>query len=288
MIKIALLADIHANYPALLSVSEELKRWHPDAVFVLGDTINRGPRPQACLQHLLQKHREKNWQLILGNHEEYVLQFAGEEFPQTSPGFEILQFVYWTYHKLRSQEIQTIQDLPLQIDERLATGQHLRAVHASMAGLRAGIYPHTPDEKLRGMIQPAPDILCVGHTHRPLIRTVDETQIVNAGSVGLPFDGNPRPSYAQIQATPREVEITIKRFDYDREQAIQDFHKTGFLDEGGPMVKIIFQELLSARPLINRWHREYEPKVINGQCTLPESVEAFLHHINAQPDPFNC
>lgn len=284
MIKIALLADIHANYPALLSVSEEVKHWNPDSVVVLGDAINRGPRPKACLQYLLKKRQEENWQMILGNHEEYVLQFEEEEFPRTGPHFDILQFVYWTYQKLSQEELQTIKNFPLQIDEKLVTGQHIRAVHASMAGLRAGIYPHTPEEKLRDMIQPAPDILCVGHTHKPLIRKVDGTRIVNAGSVGLPFDGNPRPSYAQIRATPEDVEITIRRFDYDRDQAIRDFHETKFTEEGGPMVKIILQELLSARPLINRWHREYEQMVLSGQCSLAESVEAFLQPVQSQPD----
>lgn len=277
MIKIALLADIHANFPALLSVSEEVKNWKPDAVFVLGDAINRGPRPQECLQHLLNKRKEENWQMILGNHEDYVLQFEEEDAPQSGPRFEILQFVYWTHQKLSREELRAIKNFPRQIDEKLATGQHLRAVHASMAGLRAGIYPHTPLEKLRDLIQPAPDILCVGHTHKPLIRTVEDTKIVNAGSVGLPFDGNPKPSYARIQVTPDEVAVDIHRFDYDREQAIQDFHETNFLEEGGPMVKIVLQELLSARPLINRWNREYEQDVLSGECSLAESVQAFLH-----------
>ncbi|MFO8037792.1 MAG: metallophosphoesterase [Anaerolineales bacterium] len=284
MIKIALLADIHANFPALLSVSEELKRWNPDSVFVLGDAINRGPRPKACLQYLLQKRQEENWQMILGNHEAYVLQFEEEGIPRSGPRFDILQFVYWTYQKLSREELQAIKNFPRHIDEKLPTGQHLRAVHASMAGLRAGIYPHTPPEKLRDMIQPAPDILCVGHTHKPLIRTLDETKIVNAGSVGLPFDGNTRPSYAQIRATPKGVEIAVRRFDYDRDRAIQDFYETNFMEEGGPMVKIILQELLSAKPLINRWHREYEQKVLSGQCTLAESVEAFLQTVQSQPD----
>ncbi len=278
MIKIALLADIHANFPALLSASEEVKSWKPDAVFVLGDAINRGPRPRECLQHLLNKGREENWQMLFGNHEDYVLQFEAEDAPRSGPRFEILQFVYWTHQKLSREELRAIKNLPRQIDERLATGQHLRAVHASMAGLRAGIYPHTPLEKLRDMIQPAPDILCVGHTHKPLIRNVKDTKIINAGSVGLPFDGNPKPSYARIQVTPDEVAVDIRRFDYDREQAIQDFHDTNFLEEGGPMVKIVLQELLSARPLINRWNREYEQDVLSGECSLAESVQAFLHN----------
>jgi len=276
MIKVALLADIHANFPALLAATEQIQRWKPDAVYVLGDSINRGPRPRECLHHLVKMRREKHWKLIYGNHEDYVLQFESEDAPRPGPRFEILQFVHWTYQKLSREEIQTLRSLPAQIEEHLSTGQLLRAVHASMAGIRAGIYPHTPQEKIREMIQPAPDIFCVGHTHKPLTRQIGQTHVINAGSVGLPFDGNPQPSYAQIYTTLDEVNVEICRFDYDRSQALKDFHETHFLDEGGPIVKIIYQELLSAKPLINRWSQTYEEKVLNGECTVEESVKAFL------------
>lgn len=280
MTKVALLADIHANFPALLAASEQIQRWKPDAVYVLGDSINRGPRPRECWRHLVKMRRERHWKIIYGNHEDYVLKFETEDAPQTGPRFEILQFVHWTYQKLSREEIQALRSLPAQIEEHLSTGQHLRAVHASMAGLRAGIYPHTPQEKIREMIQPAPDIFCVGHTHKPLARQIGQTHVINAGSVGLPFDGNPQPSYAKIYTTLDEVRVEICRFDYDRSQAIKDFHETRFLDEGGPMVKVIYQELLSAQPLINRWNQSYEEKVLSGECTLEESVKDFLKGIH--------
>ena len=44
--KLAVLADIHANLPALLAVLDSIDAWRPDAVVVAGDIVNRGPRPQ--------------------------------------------------------------------------------------------------------------------------------------------------------------------------------------------------------------------------------------------------
>jgi len=279
MIKIALLADIHANYPALLAIAEKVATWGPDEVFVLGDSINRGPRPRACLQFLLEKQRDEGWWMIRGNHEEYVLKFEKPGTPRSGPEYEILRFVHWTHQKLAPGEISSLKELPAQIDRNLATGHHLRAVHASMAGSRAGIYPSTPQNKLPEMIHPPPDVLCVGHTHNPLIRRARGTKIINAGSVGLPFDHDPRACYVQLRLSHREVKAAFRRVTYDRERAIQDFHRTGFLSEGGPMVRIILRELRTARPLISRWHQEYERVVLEGKLTLEKSVERFLEDV---------
>lgn len=276
MTQVAFLADIHANYPALQSVAQEVASWGPDVVYVLGDIINRGPRSRDCLQFLLEKEQEKDWHMIRGNHEEYVLQFNAAHAPESGPAYDILRFVHWTYNKLKRDELEAVSRLPYQIDRTLGTGQHMRMVHASMSGIRTGIYPSTPQEKLPDMIQPAPDLLCVGHTHHPLIREVNETTIINAGSVGLPFDGDVRASYVQLSTSPTDFQVHIQRVAYNREKAKQDFYDTGFYEEGGPLVRIILRELETARPLLSRWNREFENRVLQEELTLKESVDQFL------------
>jgi len=282
MTQVALLADIHANYPALRAAAREVAAWGPDVVYVLGDIINRGPRSQACLQFLLEKEQEQNWHMIRGNHEEYVLQFNEKDASKSGAAYDVLRFVHWTYKTLTTGELEQVSRLPYRIDHTLNTGHHIRMVHASMSGIRAGIYPSTPREKLPDMIQPAPDILCVGHTHHPLIREVNKTTIINAGSVGLPFDGDPRASYVRLSTSPIDFQIDIKRVAYDRDKAKQDFYDTGFYQEGGPMVRIILKELETARPLISRWNRQYENKVLRGELTLKESVDLFLNGLKEQ------
>ena len=47
--KIAVLADIHGNLPALEAVAAHVEAWQPDRVIVAGDLVNRGPRPLECL-----------------------------------------------------------------------------------------------------------------------------------------------------------------------------------------------------------------------------------------------
>ena len=59
--KIAVLTDIHGNFPALEAVTEQVERWQPDVVFVAGDIVNRGPRSHDCLRFLQQKKQTEAW-----------------------------------------------------------------------------------------------------------------------------------------------------------------------------------------------------------------------------------
>src|SRR4030065_219925 len=73
-------------------------------------------------------------------------------------------------------------------------------VHASPEDDERGIGPDTPDEEIQAHAWQG-SILC-GHTHRPVHRHVPGRQIVNAGSVGWPLDGGPRPSYSVLGVAP--------------------------------------------------------------------------------------
>ncbi|MEA2008095.1 MAG: metallophosphoesterase family protein [Chloroflexota bacterium] len=274
--KIAVLADIHGNFPALQAVGDNVEGWGPDLVFVVGDTINRGPRSKDCLQFVRQKRTSDAWRVIRGNHEDYVLSFEESDAPTHGPHFEMMRSTYWNYQQLTPNEIASIKALPYQIEETVLNREVIRAVHGSMLGIRKGIYPNISQEDLAAKIAPAPQILMVGHTHKPLIRTLDGTLIINAGSVGLPFDGDTHPSYAQIHWQDSHWEAKIIRVDYDREAAIHDFYESGFLTGGRGMAKIILSELKLARSLISPWLKRYKEAVMAKEISMEEAVEEFL------------
>ena len=274
--KIAVLSDIHGNYPALLAVAEHVEAWRPDLVVVAGDTVNRGPRSAECLAFVLAREREAGWQTVIGNHEEYVIAQSRPDRPTGGPLAEIQGASRWTYESL-NRDISALAAMPFALDRHGPDGGDVRITHASMLGTRDGIYPQTSDAELVHKLgQPLPAVFCVGHTHQPLTRSLDGALIVNAGSVGLPFDHNWRPSYAQVTWRWGRWHACIVRLEYDRSQAERDFYETGFLEGGGPLTRLMLRELQIAAGLIYSWASEFENPVLAGELTVEQSVERFL------------
>ena len=281
MHKLAILSDIHGNFAALQAVADHIERWEPDAVVVAGDIVNRGPRSRDCLRFVMARAAGAipmdggaGWRIIRGNHEEYVLRVARE--PGRRPGLDgaVRENVGWTARQL-GDDLAIIDGWPAQLSLRAPDGGEARVVHASMRHNRDNILPDTPDEIVREQIAPAPPLICVGHTHRPLIRTVDATLVVNAGSAGLPFDGDVRASYAQL-TWHAGWHATIVRVSYDRDQTQRDYQATGFMRDSGAIGALIYDEFRTARPRLSSWMLRYKEAVLAGELTVEESVHDYL------------
>lgn len=273
--KVAVLSDIHANLAALETVIDHIDAWGPDQVIVAGDIINRGPRPAECLNILLGLSKSNGWKLIKGNHEDYVISQSQSTLTPHNPIFEVHKASYWTYLKL-NKDVSQISKLPFQHQLNQSDAVDARFVHASMRGNRDGIYPETSDDELELQLGNPPDLFCVGHTHRPFIRNIGKTLVVNAGSVGLPFDADPRSSYAQLTYTRGEWNAKIIRLKYDYIAAENDFYQTGYIEEAGPLSKLVLLELIYAKSQLYNWARLYQAQALTGELSMQESVDKYI------------
>lgn len=281
--KIAVISDIHGNVPALRAVTAHLESWQPDQVVVNGDTVNRGPCSHTALQLVLDKQHHEGWHLLRGNHEDYILRCGLPDAPKSGPLYEINRFAYFAYDQLNG-EIGKIREMPESYVWVAPDGSEFRVVHASMEDNRDGIYEQLPDKELRAKIAPAPAVFVTGHTHQPLIREIDQTLVVNTGSVGSPFDLDWRPSYGRFTWHAEEGwQADIVRVAYDRHLAERDFVRSGFLEDGGPLAQIMLVELRRSRGLIYHWATQYEQKVINEEISLEESVKRVLQEDEIRP-----
>lgn len=274
--KLAVLADIHANLPALQAVLESIDAWQPDRVVVAGDIVNRGPRPAECLRLVQERQAAAGWRLVLGNHEEYVLHQAQPQAARSGPQFEMFQSSYWTYRQLNGQ-MAALEAMPFQQSLPAPDGSEARIAHASMRGTRDGIFPETPDAVLRLQVgRPHAPLFAVGHTHVPLVRRVDCTLVANVGAVGMPFDGDPRASYGQFTWQRGGWQAEIVRLPYDRQRTEQDYVDTGFLADGGSLARLMLCELQDSRSHLYHWALAYERAVLAGELTMDESVHRYL------------
>lgn len=281
--KIAIISDIHGNMPALETATEALHRWQPDIVVVNGDVVNRGPCSLACWQFVQAQAQTSGWQVLKGNHEDYVLDCAAAAVDGHDPAFQIKQYAHWTYQQMNGQAA-TLAALPDSFSLTAPDGRALRAVHASMQDNRTGIYPDTTDEEIRRLIAPAPAVFVTAHTHRPLVRQVDDTLVVNIGSVGSPFDEDRRLSYGRFTWTPSQGwQVEISRLVYDWQQTERDYVTSGFLEHGGPLAQLMLVEHRKSRGLIHRWAARYQEAVLRGDLTLAQSVRLILQDVDIRP-----
>lgn len=280
--KVAVLSDIHGNLPALRAVMTHIDAWSPDVVVVGGDIVNRGPMSGECLNLLIDRHDNDGWRLLRGNHEEFVLDCGSPDQPLSGPVFEMKQFAHFALFQV-SDKVDRLRTLPDIYECPAPDSQLLRIAHASMRSNRDGIYPMTADDEIRRQIAPAPAVFITGHTHRPLMRRVDGTLVVNIGSVGSSFDDDRRAGYGQFIWCNGQWAAEIVRIEYDYDQLEEDYVRSGFLVEGGALAQLMLVELRKARGLIHRWASQYEDAVLQGHLSLEESVRLILCEDDVRP-----
>jgi predicted phosphodiesterase len=274
--KVAVLSDVHANLAAFKAVLLHIDSVMPDVVLVGGDIINRGPQPRECLEIVLDRIKHHGWKVIRGNHEDYVLRTSRGVNTLKEWEQKVMSHTCWTEKRV-ADYLPAVAAWPDETGITAPDGSQLICTHASRKGNRVGLYTAMNDEELIDHAHPDAKALCVGHTHIPFVRKIHDRLIVNAGAVGMPFDGDHRAAYALVTWSAEGWEAEVVRVPYDRQVTENAYHETGYLTGGGPMVPLIHWELRHARARLGYWHRCYESAVAAGKIGLEESVQIILN-----------
>jgi predicted phosphodiesterase len=271
--KLAVLSDIHGNLPALEVVLDDLLSWRPDQVIINGDVINRGPDSLGCLELIEQQIPDS---LILkGNHEEFVLECAQKPFIPGNQQHELRRFAHWTIEQL-GPRLQHVLDWHEDLDLEDPDGGELHVTHGTRLGKRDGIGHRTPAEKLPAKLGDPKQLFITAHTHLPLVLDYQGTLVVNTGSVGSPFDRDPRAAYGRLAFHAGRWNAEIVRLDYDRARTERDYKESGFLDGGGPLTRLMLTELRQSRGHMAPWMRRYQQAVLDGEITVEKAVREYL------------
>ncbi len=276
--KLAILADIHGNLPALHAVAEHIAQWQPDQVIVNGDIVNRGPCSLAAWQFVQARAAQDGWLLLKGNHEDYLLERLAGNDVREGVEFELNYLSYWTFLQMGTavSQLTTLQD-----GHSIFTpdGQELRLRHAAMQHNRQWFGPYTADEVLRPLIAPPPAVFVTSHIHMPYLRQLDNTRIVNTGAAGSAIDGDVRASYIQLFWFHNAWHISFIRLDYDREAMDKQCRTTGFLTETGPISWLIYYEWKLAIDFVYPWQFQFQQDVLQGKVDLKTAVSHYLHKL---------
>jgi len=271
--KLAVLSDIHGNLPALEAVLEDILRWAPERVVVNGDLVNRGPESGRCYDLLRQTLPEAL--LLRGNHETFVLHCADHPPDPASPAWRLKQFTLWTVAQLgpRMESLRAWED---RLDLTEPAGGTLHITHGSRLGHREGLLLESSDEALRTKLGTPRDLFVGSHTHRPFLRRLDDTLVVNTGSVGSPFDRDPRAAYVRLLFHNGRWRAEVVRVPFDRIRAERLFAESGFLDDGGPLARVMLREFHDCRGHMGPWTHRYHEAVHSGTVTLEAAVDRYL------------
>ncbi|MCM3585498.1 metallophosphatase family protein [Mesobacillus maritimus] len=222
--KIAFISDIHGNANALDAVLGDIKERIVDKVYVLGDICYRGPEPQRALDLV----RSLNTEVIKGNADEWVVRGINRgEVPDQA--LEMMNKERdWIYSKLNKESIDYLDKLPTELNIEIE-GVKVHAFHATPDSLFEVVLPDAEAETLTSkMMKKEADLYIYAHIHRPYIRYMDGKCIMNIGSVGLPFDGLKKASYAIVDIQEGLLQTSIVRVAYDVDQTIQQFSNSDY------------------------------------------------------------
>ncbi len=275
--KIAVLSDVHGNVPALEAVLADIESWRPDEVVVNGDLVSRGPYSLECLRLL--RARLPGCRTLAGNHEAYVLSCMDTPPPADEPTYEISRFACWTAAKLGTA-VEELRGWGDHVDlTGLDQDSSVHITHGSRLGNRSGITPEADDEELARRLGDPRALFVGSHTHRSLVREFHGGLVVNTGSVGQPFDGDPRAAYGRFRFHGGRWQAEIARVDYDKPRAERDFADSGFLEECGPLAHLILREMRECRMLVGRWMGLYHGAVKNRELSVAEAVERYMQSL---------
>jgi putative phosphoesterase len=178
-VQVAALYDVHGNLPALEAVLAEVEGLGVERVVSGGDVLSP-PFAAECLERL--RALGDRVAFVRGNADRAAEGFAEvvAGWPLTA-GFDVgeLGRVLFCHGSPRSDEEILTRVSP---DER---------VLAALAGVAA-------------------DVVVCGHTHVQFDRSVAGRRLVNAGSVGMPYEGRPGAFWALLGPA-----VELRRTDYD-------------------------------------------------------------------------
>lgn len=218
MTRLAVFSDVHGNLPALEAVRAAITAEAPDVILVAGDLVLNGPDPAGVVDALRDLEGEGAY-IIQGNTDVAVADFDfSAAFPAYTDGVPdaLVAAAEWAHDELGPERVDWLRRLPSERRARADDDTLVLACHASPGSQTAGFdQALDPTVTIERVARTDARVILCGHTHLPEIRDLGWKIIVNDGSAGYVFDGDPTASWALVEVTDGEVTAEIRRTSFD-------------------------------------------------------------------------
>lgn len=270
MTRLAVLADIHGNLPALEAVIDDMAAFEVDHVIVAGDSINLGPFSAQVIERIL----DLKWAVIRGNHEFYMLYYNTPYAPKAWQHFHTPR---WLNEHLPKHLRNIIAALPDELRLCYPDAPYIRAAHGVPCNHWQGIYPSMADEQIAALLDGVEETtLIVGHTHLPLERQVGRHHILNPGSVGLAMDGIAGARYLILDGDKDGWTPTFRHVAYDYARLFAEWDRLNIIKVLGVSGRLILEDMRWTRPMLygfNRWREDHYPDTPDADWMVDEYLQ---------------
>lgn len=211
---LGILYDVHGNLPALEAVLADALAAGARGYVLGGDHALFGGWPAETVARLRELEGAV-W--IRGNGERWTAH------PEDAPDDPTVQGAIAAARDALGRDlVAELGGLP----ERAEVADTV-AVHASPLSDVQSFLPQPGPDDDRLLDGERPPLLLFGHTHLPFAREHAGTRLVNPGSVGMPFDGDPRAAYALLRD---DGGVEHRRVAYDHEESASRVRGSGWGD----------------------------------------------------------
>ena len=217
--RVAALYDIHGNLPALEAVLQDVRSARVDHIVIGGDALP-GPMPRECLDTLYALDIPTTF--IMGNGDRETLATRQGQMSKIIPEW-FREAMRWNAAQLTEEDERIIAAWPLTARMTIAGLGKVLFCHATPRNDTEIFTEATAEEKLRTIFDPlGVDLIVCGHIHMQFDRKVGSTRVVNAGSVGMPFE---EPGAYWLMLGPA---VQLQRTSYDLDAAADRVRKTAY------------------------------------------------------------
>ncbi|EIJ44312.1 putative phosphoesterase [Beggiatoa alba B18LD] len=231
---IALLADIHANLPALETVLAYLKDQNITYGIILGDIVGYGPHPSECIELV----RHSGFHIVKGNHDHGLATGNFKKGFSNSASWAL----EWATPRVTTEQKAWLADLPPILHDEKWLALHGAPIDPTF--FNAYVYEMSYEDNLEVLARKNISICFHGHTHQPVIYArkagfadssykgvnIDlnpfDYSLVCPGSVGQPRNGDVNAQFAVYDQETRK--ISYHTIAYPIEKTLMDMQNAGF------------------------------------------------------------
>lgn len=207
---IAIISDVHGNYPALLAVLNEIDKLNCEQIISLGDVSGYYCMVNECINEF----RRRKIVNILGNHDFYIL--GKGECPRS---YTVNRITEYQRKIITPENLEYLANSVDKIDNDLFSARH-------------GGWNDPVDEYIDqfdfSLVEKYPvNIFCSGHTHIQHMQEKNGKAYFNPGSVGQPRDYDNRAAFATID---EDGKVALYRVKYNIDEIAVKMKDAGFED----------------------------------------------------------